>query len=137
MEFHQSEDAPVSLVEMRFHIPNTDGEDDPVENFHQKVLAHADVIQATGDSIAVFPEIQILTPRFVGRREGGREGGMRRKFCLCFSFRGRYTIKCYPTFLQLHGKTFDYKIPYDTINRLFLLPHNDQRQMFFVVSRDT
>lgn len=47
--------------------------------------------------------------------------------------RGRYTVKAYPTFLQLHGKTFDYKIAYNTISRLFLLPHNDQRQMFFVV----
>ncbi len=51
-------------MEMRFHIPSTDGEGDPVEQFHQKVLAHADVIQATGDSIAVFPEVQILTPRY-------------------------------------------------------------------------
>ena len=47
--------------------------------------------------------------------------------------RGRYDIKLYPTFLQLHGKTFDYKIPYTTILRLFLLPHKDGRQMFFVV----
>ena len=33
LEFHQSEAAPVSLVEMRFHIPSTgiDGEDDPVQ----------------------------------------------------------------------------------------------------------
>ena len=31
--FHQSESAPVSLVEMRFHIPNTatDGDEDPVQ----------------------------------------------------------------------------------------------------------
>ena len=34
----------------------------------------------------------------------------------------------------LHGKTFDYKIPYDTVTRIFLLPHNDQKQMYFVVS---
>ena len=40
----------------------------------------------------------------------------------------------YNTFLQLHGKTFDYKIPYTTVLRLFLLPHKDGRQMFFVVS---
>ena len=38
--------------------------------------------------------------------------------------------------MQLHGKTFDYKIPYKTILRLFLLPHRDNRQMFFVVSVD-
>ena len=48
--------------------------------------------------------------------------------------RGRYDIKIYPTFLQLHGKTFDYKIAYTSILRLFLLPHRDNRQMFFLVS---
>ncbi len=50
--------------------------------------------------------------------------------------RGRYDFKIYPTFLHLHGKTFDYKIPYKTILRLFLLPHMDGRQMFFVISLD-
>lgn len=55
---------------------------------------------------------------------------------LCvFTNRGRYDIKIYPTFLQLHGKTFDYKIAFTSILRLFLLPHRDGRQMFFVVSR--
>ena len=53
----------------------------------------------------------------------------------CFAAdRGRYDIKMYPTFLQLHGKTFDYKIAFTSILRLFLLPHRDNRQMFFVVS---
>ena len=42
----------------------------------------------------------------------------------------------YPTFIHLHGKTFDYKIPTGTVMRLFLLPHKDQRQMFFCVNLD-
>ncbi|NXY39195.1 SSRP1 protein, partial [Pomatorhinus ruficollis] len=67
---------------------------------------------ATGDAICIFRELQCLTPR------------------------GRYDIRIYPTFLHLHGKTFDYKIPYTTVLRLFLLPHKDQRQMFFVISLD-
>ena len=50
------------------------------------------------------------------------------------SFRGRYDIKVYPSFIQLHGKTFDFKIPIETVERLFLMPHQDQRQHFFVVS---
>ena len=50
------------------------------------------------------------------------------------SFRGRYSIRVYPTFIQLHGKTYDYKIPHQTVLRLFLLPHQDNRFMFFVVS---
>lgn len=49
---------------------------------------------------------------------------------------GRYDIKVFQTFFQLHGKTFDYKIPMSTVLRLFLLPHKDMRQMFFVVSLD-
>lgn len=137
LEFHQNDDAEVSLMEVRFYVPPTqeDGVDPvevsgavgaagwaggrpgaparcdslPSQAFAQNVLSKADVIQATGDAICIFRELQCLTPR------------------------GRYDIRIYPTFLHLHGKTFDYKIPYTTVLRLFLLPHKDQRQMFFVV----
>jgi len=50
--------------------------------------------------------------------------------------RGKYSIRVYPTFLQLHGKTYDYKVPHTTLLRLFLLPHQDNRFMFFVISLD-
>ncbi|XP_011648047.1 FACT complex subunit Ssrp1 [Pogonomyrmex barbatus] len=113
LEFHQNDDAPVSLMEMRFHIPVSDSADqDPVEAFHQQVMEKASVISVSGDAIAIFKEIHCLTPR------------------------GRYDIKIFQTFFQLHGKTFDYKIPMSTVLRLFLLPHKDSRQMFFVVSLD-
>lgn len=114
LEFHQNDDAEVSLMEVRFYVPPSTGDDgmDPVEAFAQNVLSKADVIQATGDAVCIFRELQCLTPR------------------------GRYDIRIYPTFLHLHGKTFDYKIPYTTVLRLFLLPHKDQRQMFFVISLD-
>ncbi|KAJ8382394.1 hypothetical protein SKAU_G00031720 [Synaphobranchus kaupii] len=114
LEFHQNDDAEVSLMEVRFYVPPSTGDEgtDPVEAFAQNVLSKADVIQATGDAVCVFKELQCLTPR------------------------GRYDIRIYPTFLHLHGKTFDYKIPYTTVLRLFLLPHKDQRQMFFVISLD-
>ncbi|XP_076665639.1 structure specific recognition protein [Andrena cerasifolii] len=113
LEFHQNDDAPVSLMEMRFHIPVSDSADqDPVEAFHQQVMEKASVISVSGDAIAIFREIQCLTPR------------------------GRYDIKIFQSFFQLHGKTFDYKIPMSTVLRLFLLPHKDNRQMYFVVSLD-
>lgn len=113
LEFHQNDDAPVSLMEMRFHIPVSDSaEQDPVEAFHQQVMNKASVISVSGDAIAIFREIQCLTPR------------------------GRYDIKIFQSFFQLHGKTFDYKIPMSTVLRLFLLPHKDSRQMYFVVSLD-
>ncbi|XP_067455469.1 FACT complex subunit SSRP1a isoform X1 [Thunnus thynnus] len=114
LEFHQNDDTEVSLMEVRFYVPpsQADERQDPVEAFAQNVLSKADVIQATGDAVCIFKELQCLTPR------------------------GRYDIRIYPTFLHLHGKTFDYKIPYTTVLRLFLLPHKDQRQMFFVISLD-
>ncbi|XP_077434990.1 FACT complex subunit SSRP1a [Vanacampus margaritifer] len=114
LEFHQNDDAEVSLMEVRFYVPpgQADERQDPVEAFAENVLSKADVIQATGDAVCIFKELQCLTPR------------------------GRYDIRIYPTFLHLHGKTFDYKIPYTTVLRLFLLPHKDQRQMFFVISLD-
>ena len=34
-----------------------------LQTFHEKVLAKADVIQATGDAIVTFEEVAILTPR--------------------------------------------------------------------------
>ncbi|KAM8924231.1 FACT complex subunit SSRP1 isoform 2-T2 [Pelodytes ibericus] len=113
LEFHQNDDSDVSLMEIRFYVPpSQDDGGDPVEAFVQNVLSKADVIQATGDAVCIFRELQCLTPR------------------------GRYDIRIYPSFLHLHGKTFDYKIPYTTVLRLFLLPHKDQRQMFFVISLD-
>ncbi|KAM4032902.1 FACT complex subunit SSRP1 [Anomaloglossus baeobatrachus] len=113
LEFHQNDDSDVSLMEIRFYVPPTQEDGgDPVEAFAKNVLSKADVIQATGDAVCIFRELQCLTPR------------------------GRYDIRIYPSFLHLHGKTFDYKIPYTTVLRLFLLPHKDQRQMFFVISLD-
>lgn len=64
LEFHQNDDTPVSLVEMRFHIPMTESaEVDPVEAFQQNVIKQASVLSVSGDAIAIFRELQCLTPR--------------------------------------------------------------------------
>ena len=113
LQLHQNDSAPVSLMEMRLHIPaSTEGEEDNLQAFKDRVLANADIMEATGDTITSFGEVHCLTPR------------------------GRYTIKAYPTFLEMHGKTFDYKIPYNTVLQLILLPHNDQHNIFFVLGLD-
>lgn len=115
LQFHQNDDAPVSLVEMRFHIPPQAGggtAEDPVQAFRDAVLNKASIIQVTGESIATFQELHCVTPR------------------------GRYDIKIFPTFIQLHGKTFDYKIPLTTIQRIFRLAHRDNRQVYIVLSLD-
>ena len=116
---------------MRFHIPISDSADqDPVEAFHQQVMEKASVISVSGDAIAIFREIQCLTPRYVFVLKEY----ILKKYINIISFSGRYDIKIFQSFFQLHGKTFDYKIPMSTVLRLFLLPHKDNRQMYFVVN---
>ncbi len=113
MEFHHNDEASVMLTEMRFHIPPSESAgDDPVENFKENVLKSASVVVSSGDAIAIFREIHCLSPR------------------------GRYDIKVFPTYIHLHGKTFDYKVMHSSVMRLFLLPHKDQRQMHFAVNVD-
>lgn len=52
-------------MELRFHIPSSElAGDDPVENFKDQVMGKASIISATGDAIAIFREIQCLTPRY-------------------------------------------------------------------------
>lgn len=114
------------LVEMRLYVPGThtrdrdeDGEDVPVEDeeetsaaqaFHDMIKDKADIGQVMGESLAVFTEILVLTPR------------------------GRYDIDMFPNFLRLRGKTYDYKILYTSITRLLLLPKSDDIHVQFVVS---
>jgi len=114
LEFHPNEEASVNLSEIRFHIPSNElaGDVDPVEAFREQVMKKATVMSEKGDAIAVLKEISCLSPR------------------------GRYFIKVFPTYIHLHGKTFDFKIPTSTMARLFLLPHKDGRQMHLAVNCD-
>ncbi|PAA84582.1 hypothetical protein BOX15_Mlig018009g2 [Macrostomum lignano] len=107
LEFHQNDDAEVCLMEMRFHI----GERSELqcEEVAKRVMDKADIIQLTGDALCEFKELYCVQPR------------------------GRYDFRFYPTFLHMHGKTFDYKIPISTIYRMFVLPHADGRQNFLVL----
>ncbi|VDM63486.1 unnamed protein product [Angiostrongylus costaricensis] len=110
LEFHQNDDCPTSLIEMRFHMPADvdDEESDPVEEFRKAVMAFAGIETETGQPVASLQQILCTTPR------------------------GRYDIKVFPNHLSLHGKTYDYKIPIKTIMRLFLVPHKDGRHVYFV-----
>ncbi|CAF2516960.1 unnamed protein product [Rotaria sp. Silwood2] len=113
LQFHQADDAKVSLMEIRFYVPPGDVDGDPVEDFHQNVMRDAAVLTAkAGDAICSLSDINCLVPR------------------------GRHELRFYPSFFDLHGKSYDYKIPYNQITRGFLLPHKDNRQMYFVLSLD-
>lgn len=113
------------MMEIRFHVPGTqkskatgsdagsqksDDEDDvsAAQVFHDTIKEKAELGQVSGDLILSFEEILVLTPR------------------------GRYDMDMSHDFLRLRGKTYDYKILYSSISKLFLLPKDDQRVLFIV-----
>ncbi|KDR83147.1 hypothetical protein GALMADRAFT_1349439 [Galerina marginata CBS 339.88] len=115
------------LTEIRFFVPGTitklkgsdngsqksDNEDDDEEIsaaqvFHDTIKEKAEIGQGTGDLILSFDEVLVLTPR------------------------GRYDMDMFPDFLRLRGKTYDYKVLYQSIAKLFLLPKDDQQVLFIL-----
>ena len=115
------------LTEIRFFVPGTitklkgsdngsqksDNEDDEedisaAQVFHDNIKEKAEIGQGSGDMILSFDEVLVLTPR------------------------GRYDMDMFPTFLRLRGKTYDYKVLYQSIAKLFLLPKDDQQVLFIV-----
>lgn len=109
------------LVSIRFYIP-PDPEGDPgdraiktpAELLQQKIMSTANIRKTTGDIIVDFdPDKGVfLTPR------------------------GRYSIELYERFFRMRGLKYDYKIKYDDISRLFLLPKPDEVHMAFVIALD-
>ena len=84
------------------------------ELLQQKIMQSANIRKTTGDVIVSFDQTKgtFLTPR------------------------GRYQIELYDIFLRMRGQKYDYKIKYDDINRLFLLPKPDEVHMAFVIALD-
>lgn len=123
-----SRGASDEMVEIRFYVPGTqartrgsdagsqksddeEGEGEEMsaaQAFHDAVKDKADIGQVSGDLVLSFEEVLILTPR------------------------GRYDVDMFLDFLRLRGKTYDYKISYSSIARLFLLPKDDQHVLFIV-----
>lgn len=123
----KAKSAPDEMVEIRFYVPGTqsksrgseagseksDGEEDGEEvsaaqAFHDAIKDKAEIGQVSGDLVLSFEEVLVLTPR------------------------GRYDVDMFLDFLRLRGKTYDYKILYSSISRLFLLPKDDQHVLFIV-----
>ena len=117
------------MIEIRFHVPGVhtklrsgdsdagsqiDVDDENEEEisaaqvFHDTIKDKAVIGQEPGDLVLSFEEVLVLTPR------------------------GRYDMDMYLEFLRLRGKTYDYKIEYSHISRMFLLPKDDQHVLFIV-----
>ncbi|KAI0826833.1 SSrecog-domain-containing protein [Trametes gibbosa] len=125
-----SRNAPDEMVEIRFYVPGTqvkgqrgsdagsqksdheeeDGGEEisAAQAFHDMVKEKAELGQVAGDIILSFDEVNVLTPR------------------------GRYDVDMYPEFLRLRGRTYDYKIMFGSISKLFLLPKDDQHVLFIL-----
>lgn len=84
------------------------------ELLQQAIMGTANIRKTTGDVLVSFEQSKgaFLTPR------------------------GRYGIELYDAFLRMRGQKYDYKIRYNDINRLFLLPKPDEVHMAFVIALD-
>lgn len=135
LEFSLNNDdkAGDEIVEMRFYIPGTvenettktvkteEGEEKQEEEieevsaasvFYDQLKDKADIGQVAGEAIVSFSDVLFLTPR------------------------GRYDIDMYPGSLRLRGKTYDYKIQYKQIERVFSLPKPDDLHHLIVLQVD-
>ncbi|KZS93658.1 SSrecog-domain-containing protein [Sistotremastrum niveocremeum HHB9708] len=115
------------LLELRFYVPGTvvkevnsddsdkerDGDDDEesaAQQLHNLVKERASLSSQTsaGALLVSFEDILVTTPR------------------------GRYDIDMFATFMRLRGKTYDYKVMYDSIKRLFLLSKDELHVQFLI-----
>ncbi|GAA5892755.1 hypothetical protein JCM6882_000573 [Rhodosporidiobolus microsporus] len=80
--------------------------------FHDAVKEKAAIGQVVGEVICTVGDVLCVTPR------------------------GRFDIDIYPDFMRLRGKTYDYRVTYTQIQRLFLLPKPDDIHSQLVVNID-
>lgn len=124
---------PDEMVEMRFYIPGksmktagsdagSGGEETELDEegnevsaadaFHSLIKEKADIGAVVGDSIVVFEDCLILTPR------------------------GRFSIEVYTDSIRLVGKSTDHRVPFTSIHRIFLLPKLDDLHVQLVLGLD-
>ena len=124
MQFLESDTVEAGtdqLVAIRFYVP-PDADADPTDKdaptsaevLQSEIMQIASVKKTSGSVIAEFDETKgtFLTPR------------------------GRYSVELYDSFMRMRGAKYDYKIKYDDISRLFLLPKQDDLHMAFVIALD-
>lgn len=125
------------LVEMRFYVPgfvpqdeNGNEEEKPkkeggeenadagvdkeeksvAEAFYEELREKADIGEVSGDAIISFQDVFFTTPR------------------------GRYDIDIYKNSIRLRGKTYEYKLQHNQIQRIFSLPKADDIHHLMVLS---
>ncbi|KAL7420413.1 FACT complex subunit [Cryptotrichosporon argae] len=125
---------PDELVEIRLYVPGksykskgsdagSDAEDETdrdedgneisaAEALHNTIKDKADIGAVVGDSIVVFDDVLVLTPR------------------------GRYSLEFFHDSVRLLGKSTDYRVPFTSIHRIFLLPKLDDLHRQIILGLD-
>eukprot|EP00924_Labyrinthula_sp_SR-Ha-C_P015693 maker-scaffold_4-snap-gene-7.0-mRNA-1 protein AED:0.01 eAED:0.01 QI:367/1/1/1/0.66/0.5/4/90/628 len=103
IQFEDDDTAPKeyeSLVQMRILVPNNEDDVDIAEDIQAKIVEKAGISASTGAVLCQLSESigTFLTPR------------------------GKYLIEFYEKAVRMHGKTYNYKIGYQSISKMFLLP---------------
>lgn len=80
--------------------------------FHQQLMDRANLGIVTGAEIVAFSDIMFLTPR------------------------GRYDMDMFEDSFRLRGKSYDYKIRYNAIQRIFVLPKSDDIHNIVILKLD-
>ena len=122
-------DREDSLVEVGFHIPKEcadfpppvvevpDGTEAPVPIPACKILydiigGYTDIGAGAGDAIVTFDSVGVLIPR------------------------GRFDVELFSSSLKLVGQAQDYRVQYDSIQRIFVLPRSNAPQTYVAVCLD-
>ncbi|PJF17714.1 High mobility group (HMG) box domain-containing protein [Paramicrosporidium saccamoebae] len=123
IEFSQPENVDKktdTLVEMRLYVPGNESDSaeegdeglDAAKSLCEKIKGFSEMNQVTGEVIVSLPELPCIVPR------------------------GRFQMDMTPSYLRLHGKSYDHKILYSSIVKLFLLPKADEMHVLFVLALD-
>ncbi|CAG62236.1 uncharacterized protein GVI51_L11297 [Nakaseomyces glabratus] len=139
VEFNIQDDtyqpAGDEMVEMRFYLPGSvvvdedqpapkkEGEEEGeeaaetetkslAEAFYEELKNKADIGEIAGDAIVSFQDVFFTTPR------------------------GRYDIDIYENSIRLRGKTYEYKLQHNQIQRIVSLPKADDINHLVVLAMD-
>lgn len=83
-----------------------------VKSLCEKIKGFSEANQVAGETIVSLPELPCIVPR------------------------GRFAMDMTATHLRLHGKSYDHKVLYSSIVKLFLLPKADDLHVLFVLALD-
>ncbi|KAG0141267.1 hypothetical protein CROQUDRAFT_664094 [Cronartium quercuum f. sp. fusiforme G11] len=122
------------MVELRLYVPGNASSNAAAEGSTNAGSDQDDTGDGDGMTAAQVLHDLVMEKAEIGRVQG--EGIVTFPDVLCTTPRGRYDVDMYSDFLRLRGKTYDYKVLYSSIQRLFLLPKPDDIHFNFVVQLD-